>query len=264
MYQFAVIGNPIQHSLSPRIHQAFAKQMSMDISYEKVYAPLNGFNTTVDTLRNKGINGANVTIPFKQQAFKYADICTKRAIAANAVNTLIFKDNQCVGDNTDGVGLLRDLENKQIILKNKRILILGAGGAARGIIPVLKRQYPKKIYILNRTEDAAKQLADEFTCEVIQSNTQVDLIINTTNADFQATTTFDVIKSLLNTDCYDLNYADRHHTFANWATAKNAKFCHDGLGMLIEQAAESFFLWTGYRPKTCNFVYGRKVLRPYR
>ena len=250
MHHFAVIGNPISHSLSPTIHHQFAKQCGIDISYEKICAPLDGFAETVNALRQKGFTGANVTTPFKQAAFTYADFLTARAKLAGAVNTLVFKNNQCIGDNTDGIGLLRDLEKKNIEIKNTRILILGAGGAARGIIPALQSQHPQKIAILNRTEDKAIALAKALNCDIYSKNKEYDLIINTTNANFEKNNIFECLENLSHTNCYDLNYGERHKTFKHWAKEKNTKSCHEGLGMLIEQAAESFFVWTGLKPKS--------------
>ena len=250
MHHFAVIGNPIKHSLSPDIHQQFAKQFNLDITYKKILSPLDKFSETIDELRKAGINGVNITIPFKQNAFQYANECTKRAINAGAVNTFIFKDNQCIGDNTDGIGFIRDLENKKISLKNKRILILGAGGAAQGIIPALKTQSPKQIAILNRTEKKALKITSMFNCDIFKKDRPYDLLINTTNADFENADYFNEICNLSNLDCYDLNYGDRHYSFKKWAQSRNAKSCHDGFGMLVEQAAESFYLWTGMKPDT--------------
>ena len=250
LYQFAVFGNPINHSLSPTIHQQFASQFNIKISYERICAPLNAFANTVDTFRRHGGNGANVTLPFKELAFNYADETTERAKYTGAANTLIFTQDKCIADNTDGSGLIEDLNQKKITLSNKRILILGAGGAARGIIATLKTKNPAEIYIHNRSDDKAAGLAKQFECCVLSknSNAAIDIIINTTSADFQNNPSFNHLENLSEAVAYDLNYGKRHDTFLRWSKEHQIKICHSGLGMLIAQAAESFFVWTGKRP----------------
>lgn len=248
MLQFAVFGNPISHSLSPQIHQLFAKQFGLAIDYQKICAPIENFEEIVNAFSKQGGHGANITLPFKQRAAEYADELTERAKQASAVNTFIFSGDQCIGDNTDGIGLLRDLAHLNIDIKNKRILILGAGGAACGIIRALQMESPSCITIFNRTESRAEKLSEKFDCAVFSKDDDAfDLLINTTSSDFENESVFSALNDLSSTHCYDLNYAARHQSFAKWACDRQAKSCHDGLGMLIEQAAESFFLWTGCR-----------------
>lgn len=255
MPQFVVFGNPISHSLSPQLHRLFAQQFNMTIDYQTQLAPLNQFEKTVDAFRQQGGLGANITHPFKTSAFAYADQLTDRAIIAGAVNTFIFHDHYCRGDNTDGVGLLRDLQNHAITLQNKTILILGAGGATRGILSGLIKEKPAHIFIYNRTHEKTESLINHFkkyfSIEIFSQENKVDLIINATAMNFQ--TDFNSACDLENTVCYDLNYGKRHTPFYEWATHNKAQKIYDGLGMLIEQGAESFFEWFGKRPNTTGF-----------
>src|SRR3990167_7259424 len=222
MSKYAVFGNPISHSLSPQIHTAFAKQFDMTIDYQKILAPLDQFKNTVDAFRAKGGLGANITIPFKIQAFEYADQLTDRAKLAGAVNTFIFKNNICIGDNTDGVGLINDLKNKYIAVRDKKILIIGAGGAARGILSEIIRENPQKINIYNRTMGKTRQLAEQYGCESGSgSGSGSDIVINATNMDFQ--TDFPLNLNLQNTICYDLNYGERHNTFLDYCQSRHAE-----------------------------------------
>ncbi|HLB56097.1 MAG TPA: shikimate dehydrogenase [Coxiellaceae bacterium] len=243
MSKYAVFGNPISHSLSPQIHTAFAKQFDMTIDYQKILAPLDQFKNTVDAFRAQGGLGANITIPFKIQAFEYADQLTDRAKLAGAVNTFIFKNNICIGDNTDGVGFIRDLKNNYFNVSGKNILILGAGGAARGILGEIIREKPNKIFIYNRTIENTEKLimffASRFPIKILAHEKQFDLIINTANTDSRINFNTDLQLDLSNTFLYDLNYGERRNIF----------FKNDGLGMLIEQAAESFYLWFDKKPE---------------
>lgn len=248
MLQLAVFGNPISHSVSPQIHRAFAAQCNTTIDFKKIHVPLDQFKKYVDDFRKQGGLGASITIPFKTQAFDYADTLTDRAKSAGAVNTLIFKNKICIGDNTDGAGFITDLKKKSIDLHNKKILLIGAGGAARGILNELIRQKPQKICIYNRTAEKAKQLAEEFGCEcACECKREYDIIINATNMHFQ--TDFPLQLNLENTICYDLNYGERHKTFFDYCQSHHANKIIDGYGMLIEQAAEAFFQWFQIR---CN------------
>ena len=242
--RLAIFGNPISHSLSPQLHRTFAQQFNMVIDYEKILTPVDQFKKTVDDFRARGGLGANITIPFKTQAFDYADQLTDRAKSAGAVNTFIFKNNICIGDNTDGVGLINDFKNKLITMQDKKILLIGAGGAARGILSEIIRENPQKINIYNRTMGKTRQLAEQYGCE---SGSGSDIVINATNMNFQ--TDFPLNLNLQNTICYDLNYGDRHNTFFDYCQSHHAEKIIDGFGMLVEQAAEAFFQWFGRRPK---------------
>ena len=253
--RYAVIGNPVAHSQSPRIHAEFARQTRQDIDYQRLEAPLDGFQRTVDAFRAAGGRGANVTVPFKEQAFLYCQSAlTDRAGAAGVVNTLVFENGKVRGDNTDGVGLQRDLiDNLGRKIAGARVLLLGAGGAAQGVIGALLAAKPRQLAIANRTADKARMLGrrygvaaggyDEF------KGAQFDLLINATSAGLAgeapplAPGAF--APGALG---YDMVYG-RDTPFLAMARAAGAAAC-DGSGMLVEQAAESFLLWRGVRPDT--------------
>jgi shikimate dehydrogenase len=254
--RYGVVGNPISHSRSPEIHLAFAHSTGQKISYERFEAPIDGFEEFALGLRDAGYLGLNVTIPFKIDAAKLADDLTPRARLATAVNTLKFDGESILGDNTDGIGFVRDVTGRlKFKLEESAILIVGAGGGVRGLIGALLEEKPKWIAIANRTHGRAQELADEFGVEAIHFDEvpaeHFDLVINGTAASLNHTAppidpeTFD--------DCmlaYDLVY-DVHPTpFMQLAKKGGARHISDGLGMLIEQAAESFHLWRGVRPDT--------------
>ena len=259
--KYAVIGNPISHSKSPQIHAAFAKQTNQDISYEAVLAPLDGFEKTVKDLIAQGYKGANVTVPFKFEAYKICDQLSARAITSGsgAVNTLTFDDNGKIeGDNTDGVGLRNDIEqNIGFSIANKDILILGAGGAAYGIWNSLIGV--KSATIANRNHDKALQLvmaiknykAEASTFESLEK--PYDLIINATSAGL-TDKALPIPNIVFSKNClaYDMMYG-RETLFMKQAEANGAKVS-DGLGMLVEQAAEAFYLWRGVRPETAPVI----------
>ena len=258
--KYAVIGNPIAHSKSPQIHAAFAKQTNQDISYETVLAPLDGFAATLQDLINKGFKGANVTVPFKLEACKICDSLSARAVSSGsgAVNTLININGKIHGDNTDGIGLRNDIEqNLGFSIANKHILILGAGGAAHGILNSLLGA--KSITIANRTHDKALQLVMAIKdYEAVASRFEslekpYDLIINATSTGL--TDTALPIPNIVfsqNSLAYDMMYA-RETLFMAQARANGAQVV-DGLGMLVEQAAEAFYLWRGVRPQTAPVI----------
>lgn len=259
MSRYVVFGNPISHSLSPQLHTLFAAQLRMTIDYQKQFVPLDQFEKTVDAFRAEGGAGANMTIPFKINAYHYADQLTDRAQLAGAVNTFIFKNNRCMGDNTDGIGFIRDLKNNGIDVCDKKILIIGSGGAARGILGEISREKPYQISIYNRTIKNVENLISDFQkciplgrITVFAHENNFDLIINTTNANFQ--TDINLELNLSRSVCYDLNYNARHHSFLMWAQKNNAPKILDGLGMLVEQGAESFFQWFGKMPETKNVI----------
>ena len=261
MKQFTVIGNPIDHSLSPLIHKLFAEQTGIALVYEPLLAPLDDFAATVTTFVERGGNGANVTLPFKEQAFEIVSKKSQAAIDARAVNTLVFHDDGLVeGCNTDGMGLIQDLtHNHHYSLRQKRILIIGAGGAVRGIVAPLLEQAPAKLVIANRTKRKAEYLAEQF--ELLGKleargldeldDGPYDLIIHGTSVHSEGELNFDVSLLGPHSWCYDLNYTLDHHTpFVRWAVEHGAKQALDGLGMLVEQAAAAFYIWHGVYPDT--------------
>ena len=254
--KYGVVGNPIAHSRSPEIHQRFALQSNQRLSYERIEAPLDGFEDKALTLREAGYGGLNVTLPFKIDAAKLADDLTPRARLAGAVNTLKFDGDAILGDNTDGVGFVRDLrERLQFSLSNCTVLILGAGGVVRGLIGSLLDESPRWMAVANRSHKRAEELAEEFGVEAIHFDEipaeHFDLIINGTTTSLHNEAP--AIDPDTFNDCalaYDLVYAAEPTPFMQLAKAGGAKLVVDGLGMLIEQAAESFLLWRGVRPDT--------------
>ena len=258
--RYAVFGHPIAHSKSPQIHAAFARQTGQDMRYDAILAPLDGFAASVAAFIAAGGRGANVTVPFKEEAFKLAGRLSPRAQRAGAVNTLIFNDG-ILGDNTDGAGLVADLtRNLNRSLAGKRILLLGAGGAARGVIEPLLEQQPAALVIANRTVSRAQQLADLFGHGVIacgfdaaETRTPFDVVINATAASLAGE--LPPLSPQLftaNTLAYDMMYG-RDTPFLTFARARGAATA-DGLGMLVEQAAEAFYLWRGVRPDTAPVI----------
>ncbi|MCK9535386.1 MAG: shikimate dehydrogenase [Pseudomonas sp.] len=257
MNYYGVFGNPIAHSKSPLIHRLFAEQTAQQISYEPLLAPLDGFPEAVAQFFQTG-SGANVTVPFKEQAFTLADQLSQRAQRAKAVNTLKkLADGGLLGDNTDGAGLVNDLLNNNVFLAGKNILLLGAGGAVRGVLEPLLAQGPAQVCIANRTVEKAEQLAREFSdlgrmtaAGYDWIDAPVDIIINGTSASLSGK--LPPLASTLiqagHTVCYDMMYAKHTTVFNQWAQEQGAARTLDGLGMLVEQAAEAFYLWTGVRP----------------
>jgi shikimate dehydrogenase len=254
--KYGVVGNPIAHSRSPEIHERFARQTHQRISYERIEAPLDGFEERALALRDAGFRGLNVTVPFKIDAAKLADDLLPRARLAGAVNTLVFDGDTIVGDNTDGIGFVRDVhERLKFDFSECSVLVLGAGGAVRGVIGALLDASPRWIAVANRTHQRAGELAEEFGVEAIHLDEipaeHFDLIINgtTTGLKHEAPP----IDPETFNDCtlaYDLVYAAEATPFMELARSGGAKVVSDGLGMLIEQAAESFLLWRGVRPDT--------------
>jgi len=263
--RYAVLGQPIAHSKSPRIHQLFAEQTGECLHYSALEVPAEQFTDVVTSFFMNGGKGLNCTVPLKELAWAYAECKTERAQLAKAVNTLALqKDGTILGDNTDGVGLVTDLkQNHDISLAGSRILILGAGGASRGIILPLLEEAPESIVIANRTLAKAQQLAIEFTgkgkvsaCGFKDLNGQsFDLIINATSSSLT-----DELPPLPNAllanqgNCYDLAYSNKATVFVRWGLEHNALKSVDGLGMLVEQAAEAFYIWRGVRPTTATVI----------
>ncbi|RJG12698.1 shikimate dehydrogenase [Pseudomonas cavernicola] len=260
MDRYAVFGNPIGHSKSPLIHRLFAAQTGQQLTYEALLAPLDDFSGFARTFFQTG-KGANVTVPFKEQAYQLADSLSARARRAGAVNTLSKQaDGSLLGDNTDGAGLVRDLTlNAGFSLAGKRILLLGAGGAVRGVLALFLAEQPAALVIANRTVEKAEALAQQFADlgPLFASgfdwlDEPVDLIVNGTSASLAGELP-PISASLIqpgHTLCYDMMYGKEPTTFCRWASEHGAARALDGLGMLVEQAAEAFFLWRGVRPAT--------------
>ncbi len=257
--RYAVIGNPIGHSKSPLIHSAFANETGEDIAYDRILG--EDFAADAQTFFSAGGHGLNITVPFKEEAWKLADELSPGAEAAQAVNTLIrLEDGRLAGHNTDGPGLVRDLtQNHGLNLEGQRILLLGAGGAVRGVLAPLLVQQPDSLVIANRTAAKAIALAKTFGvrgCGLDALAGQAfDLIINGTAAGLSG----DIPP--IPDDClaeggvsYDMMYSDQPTAFVRWGQAHGARLALDGLGMLVEQAAESFWLWRGVRPQTAAII----------
>jgi shikimate dehydrogenase len=254
--KYGVVGNPIAHSRSPEIHELFARQTRQRMSYERIEAPLDGFEDRALALRDAGYRGLNVTVPFKLDAAKLADDLAPRARLAGAVNTLVFDGDTIFGDNTDGIGFVRDVrERLKFDFSDCSVLVLGAGGAVRGVIGALLDASPRWIAVSNRTHQRAEELGEEFGVEAIHLDEipaeHFDLIVNGTSTGLKHDAP--PIDPETFNDCtlaYDLVYAADPTPFMELARSGGAKTVCDGLGMLIEQAAESFLLWRGVRPDT--------------
>ncbi len=260
MDAYLVIGNPIAHSKSPEIHARFAAHSGQVLRYERLLAPLDGFAASVHSFIASGGKGANVTVPFKLEAHALADRLSERARLAGAVNTLMFRGGEIFGDNTDGAGLVVDIvQNAGIDLSGKRILLLGAGGAARGVLQPLLEQQPREIVLANRTEAKARELAAQFAAfghlnaAAYADLTGVfDVVINATSASLSADlppVPAEVFGAA--TLAYDMMYGKQPTRFMDFA-AQHGATVRDGLGMLVEQAAEAFLLWRGVRPHTAE------------
>ncbi|WLI88409.1 shikimate dehydrogenase [Massilia sp. R2A-15] len=254
--RYVVIGNPVAHSKSPAIHAAFAAQTGQQLEYERCLAPLDAFAATVQGLIAAGCKGANVTVPFKLDAAALADTLSDRAHAAGAVNTLSFTPQGIAGDNTDGAGLVNDiLNNAGVAIAAKRVLLVGAGGAARGVILPLLQQGPRELVIANRTFATAEALAVRFggvtaACEFAALAGQFDIVINATSASLAGD--IPPVPAAVfgpGTLALDMMYASAPTPFMQFAAGHGATV-RDGLGMLVEQAAEAFFIWRGVRPET--------------
>lgn len=256
---YAVMGNPINHSKSPQIHTDFADQTQQDMIYTAILVPLEKFKEEADNFFRSG-RGLNITVPFKEDAWRYADTYSSRALRAGAVNTLIKKaDGSIHADNTDGIGMVRDITvNHQCVIKAKRVLVIGAGGAVRGILEPLLEEHPVEVVVANRTVSKAEALASDFAdvgkisaCGFDQIQGYFDIIINGTSASLNGDLPpipAEAVQS--NTVCYDMMYGAEPTVFNQWAKNQGAACTLDGLGMLVEQAAESFNAWRGVRPES--------------
>ena len=262
--RYAVFGNPIAHSKSPRIHTLFAEQTGEAVVYEARLAEIGQFAQAVAQFRAEGGKGCNVTVPFKQDAWQLADELSADAARAKAVNTLVLRaDGSIFGANTDGIGIVRDLQqNHGISLQGKRILLLGAGGAAMGVLQPLLAQQPKCVLVANRTAAKALELAEAFADVgnvrgggFADIDGEFDLIINGTAASLQGDLPPLPTGCLAQGGCtYDMMYGAKPTAFVQWGKMQGAAQALDGLGMLVEQAAEAFFIWRNVRPDTAPIL----------
>ena len=270
MSKYAVLGNPVSHSKSPLIHSMFAQQTDQTMSYVAISLEENEFEGFVRNFFADGGGGLNVTVPFKGNAFALAASSSPRAELAQAVNTLFLDVNGDIcGDNTDGVGLVTDLKlNNKVAISGQRVLILGAGGAVRGIMAALVYEQASAITIVNRDVSKAELLAEEMQSmapieamsysmlqEVANKGRRYDLIINGTSSSlFGEMPELDAKLIAPDCCCYDLMYSATDTPFVQWAKLEGARISIDGLGMLVEQAAEAFALWRGVRPNTASVM----------
>ena len=258
MKKYAVIGNPVHHSISPMIHAQFSQEFGLEISYEKILSPMDRFQDTVKKFVDSDGQGFNITLPFKIQAHNLSKNLTPNAKAAGAVNAIKIEGNTLIGENTDGSGLVNDFSNNlKLSLEGKEILIIGAGGAAQGILKPILDCNPEKILLANRTKEKSLKLASKFlkygkVCgfglDQIKAK-PVDIVINATSASIDGNIPNipkGVVEGAL---CYDLMYG-RETPFMKWANENSARKVSDGLGMLVEQAALSFSFWLGKNPQT--------------
>ncbi len=263
--RYAVFGNPIAHSKSPQIHTLFAEQTGQSLIYTAELAEIGQFDQAVKNFIDNGGKGLNVTVPFKEDAWNCATQRSPRAQRAGAVNTLKLQDDGSLfGDTTDGIGLVRDLmQNHAVPIKNKSILLIGAGGAVRGVLQALLEQQPASLLIANRTKHKAVQLADDFSdlgrisgCGLDEINDAgFDIVINGTSPSLQGELPPIPESIFKTTTCsYDMMYSAQATPFMQWSSTHGAAQIFDGLGMLVEQAAESFYIWREVRPETAPVI----------
>ncbi|MYM30098.1 shikimate dehydrogenase [Duganella sp. CY15W] len=270
MDRYCVFGNPIAHSKSPEIHTAFAAQTGQELEYERRLAPLDGFADAVRAFIAQGGKGANVTVPFKLEAVKLAQALTIRARAAGAVNTLVFSDDGIIGDNTDGAGLVADIVNNAgVPITGKRVLLLGAGGAVRGVVLPILEHRPARLVIANRTVAKAEELVEQFAalggegvvsaCGFAEIEGDYDIIINGTAASLSAELP-PISPSVFAPGALalDMMYGASPTVFLQFAGQHGAQL-RDGLGMLVEQAAEAFQLWRGVQPATADVLHNLRT-----
>jgi shikimate dehydrogenase len=263
--RYAVFGNPVAHSKSPQIHALFAQQTKQSLLYTAELTEIGQFDQAVKAFIKNNGKGLNVTVPFKEDAWQYATLHSSRAKRAGAVNTLIAQsDGNLYGDTTDGIGLVRDLtQNHNIKINDKNILIVGAGGAVRGVLEALLEQKPASLLIANRTKLKALQLAKDFSdlgnisgCGLDEiGDAGYDIVINGTSASLKGDLPPLPISIFNEGSCsYDMMYAARPTPFMQWSAENGAKNTFDGLGMLVEQAAESFYMWREVKPETTSVI----------
>ncbi|MCH8552193.1 MAG: shikimate dehydrogenase [Natronospirillum sp.] len=264
-YHFAVLGHPVSHSRSPDIHHQFARDLGLSVQYEAIDIPEDAFEARVQQLIEAGMHGFNVTVPHKETACQWVANLTARASRAGAVNTLLQdpdRPGQWLGDNTDGAGLLYDLTHLQgLVLEGRRVLLIGAGGAVRGVLEPLLEAQPLAVHVANRTPARAEEMVEHFADTAQACGTELtgggfdtvspgwDIVINGSAASLQGDIpAIDAAVMAGVSACYDMMYSADATPFNVWASAQGVPRCMDGLGMLVGQAAESFTLWTGQRP----------------
>jgi len=267
--RYAVVGNPVAHSKSPQIHSAFARALGHDMEYSRLLAPLDGFAACVNAFRKEGGKGVNVTVPFKLEAYRFATTHTTRARLAQACNCLRFDGAEVLGDNTDGNGIVTDIQsNLGIALQGRRVLVMGAGGAVQGVLGPILDSAPAQLVVANRTVDKARRLVDAFLAEPAYAgralaacgygdllNTRFAVVINGTSASLNDALP-DLPAGVFSPDAlaYDMMYGKGDTPFMRLAREQGAAHLADGLGMLVEQAAESFLIWRGVRPPTAAVI----------
>jgi len=267
MDRYAVVGNPVEHSLSPEIHQAFAAETGERLRYDKLFAPVDGFAATADEFFAHGGRGLNVTLPFKGEACRWVAQAQPAAARCGAVNTIALEGGKTLGFNTDGIGLVRDLEAQAVRITGRSLLLIGAGGAVSGILDALVEADPAAVLIANRTLAKAEALAERHGAMVSASSLEgldgrFDLIINGTSVGVSDTSAGlggdgGLIPPRLaaGAQCYDLFYSrDGQTPFCRWAKRAGAAWVSDGLGMLVEQAAAAFAIWRGRAPSTRDLL----------
>lgn len=263
--QYVVIGNPIEHSKSPQIHTMFAEQTGISMEYKKLFCPIGDFSKVISEFFASGGRGANVTVPFKLEAYEFSTLRSTRVEHAKAANTLLCKNGTISADNTDGIGLVRDIVgNLEFPIADKSLLIVGSGGATRGVLLPILEERPKSIMVVNRTPEKAHRLIKTIEVEASKLAVDVasgglfdlhdgefDLVVNATSSSL-SNDLFPLSTNLLGskTLAYDMMYGKNETSFMKWAQNSKAHKAVDGLGMLVEQAAESFFLWCDKRPNT--------------
>ncbi|MBI2801455.1 MAG: shikimate dehydrogenase [Gammaproteobacteria bacterium] len=265
-----MLGYPVSHSRSPQIHRLFAEQFGMALRYEKIPVALGALSQAVDTLRAAGCCGINITVPLKEEAYRLAAASAPQAAAAHAANTLWWTmEGELIADNTDGTGLCRDLiENHQVDLRGRRILLLGAGGAAAGVIKPLLETAPEQLVVSNRTLNRAQALSSRFAeygpiewaAADARFERSFDVVVNATSSSI--TDELPVLdKSAIGaqTVCYDMFYASTQTPFCAWGQDVGAAHSFDGLGMLVEQAAAAFSIWHGLRPDTAQVLAAMRL-----
>ena len=262
MDKYLVVGNPIAQSKSPVIHGLFAKETQQNMMYNKELIAVDGFKEAIENFVSLGVKGINVTAPFKEQAFELCDELSEFAAKAGAVNTLIFKDGMIYGDNTDGVGLVNDLVDHKVDLKGKSIVLLGAGGASKGVVSALLAEQPASITIANRSIEKAQNIAELYPEQVSAcrfeelAEIHADIVINATSAGLNGQR-LDIPSSIFNDDtiCYDMTYSKALTPFLISAQSSGSKHLIDGLGMLVGQAAQSFYIWRGVKPSSNGVIH---------
>ena len=258
--KFAVVGNPIAHSRSPELHHAFAEKTGIDLNYEKILAPLDGFESTIKSFFADNGSGLNITVPFKEQAFALCDVLSERAKIAKATNTLWMQDGKLHGDNTDGQGLVVAIESNGWDLKNAKILILGAGGATRGVIYPLVQAGAQEIVIANRTVAKAEQLVEDVqpfvdaklsAIGLNELQGEFDIVVNATSASLSGEG-LQLPQDLSFKAAYEMAYG-KPSSFIDQAKERNVPYA-DGYSMLVGQAIEAFAIWNGKRPNLKDFI----------